>query len=389
MGASVVFGGYSGTTDLSGAYSITVPDSVSSVDGVFAAFKGLEYSSLAAGGISVDPTKNPVYNIGLGPTDTSGYPGRNLSGRIYYNTGAELNVGDRVEFYFINANGGRSYFVQNYGPAGYSLNTKTFGSGCFVSLVARAQPNPFEAPLLQFYLKDQDLSVDRNDYVLTQPPDEDYTTVTVNGTDETMFHGYLVAPNGGWVGVTGGEFSGSSNTTLKLYNPDSFQTAWFTQTQETDTPAPGLVTVKFSAAMQPFSGTINLPASYTHPAPLGTAEGTSVNWDPGTGTLSFDEVDGASGYLLFLWDNDGHDSTFFSISSSIAFPRKLVTDILDVGAGWDFTSWPLYSPQSTPETLVDLSLSMDPTGADVGAPMMECQFAAVMIGGATKVDTIP
>ncbi len=58
-GATVVFGGYSGTTDLSGAYSIKVPDSVSSVDGVFAAFKGLEYTFLAAGGISVDPIMAP------------------------------------------------------------------------------------------------------------------------------------------------------------------------------------------------------------------------------------------------------------------------------------------------------------------------------------------
>jgi len=387
-GATVVFGSYSGTTDLSGAYSITVPGSVSSVDGVFAAFKGLEYTFLAAGGISVDPATDPVYNIGLGPTNPSGYPGINLSGTIRDNTGAELSDGTGLGFDFINANGGQQYVAEDYGLVGYSLNTKTFGSGCFVSLVARDQPNPFEAPRLQFYLQDQGLSVDRNDYHLTQPPDVDYTTVTVNGTDGTMFHGCLVAPNGGWVGVTGGEFSGSSNGTLKLYNPDSFQMGWFTMTDETDTPAPGERTLKFSAAILPFSGTINLPAAYTHDAPSGAVDGTRVNWNAGTGTLSFDAVDGANGYMIILLDNGGHSSTMFSISSSIAFPSKLVTDILDAGAGWDLTVWPMYSPQATPETLVDLSLSWDLTGSPASAMRMECQFAAIGTD-LTKADAIP
>jgi hypothetical protein len=94
-----------------------------------------------------------------------------------------------------------------------------------------------------------------------------------------MFHGSLVAPNGRWVDVTGGEFSGSANATLKLYNPDGFQMGWFTIT---DTPAPGERTLKFSAAILPFSDTINLPAAYTHDAPSGAVDGTSVIWDPGT-----------------------------------------------------------------------------------------------------------
>ena len=45
-----------------------------------------------------------------------------------------------------------------------------------------------------------------------------------------MFHGFLVAPNGGWVGITGGEFDGHFQRHPKLYNPDGFQMAWFTQT---------------------------------------------------------------------------------------------------------------------------------------------------------------
>jgi hypothetical protein len=399
-GATVVFGNYFGTTDLSGAYSITVPDSVSTVDGTLAAFKGLEYTFLATAGISIDPTTDPVYNIGLAPTDASAYPGRNLAGRIYDNTGAELSVGSRLEFYFINENGGQQRVTQNYGPAGYSLNTKTFGSDCFVNVVARDEPNPFSVPLLQFYLKDQDLSVDLDPYDhpydLNQPPDENFTTVTANGTGGTMFYGFLVVPNRGWAGIAGEDFNESSNVTLKLYNPDDFQMGWLTQTVDPDTPEPGVGTFKISVAMLPFSDTINLPAAYTQAAPLGAVDGTSVDWDSSTGTLSFDEVNGANGYWVFLRDDDGYSSTLFSNSSSIAFPSKLVMDILDAGAGWDLTVWPIYSPQATPAKLVDFSLSMDPTvdladptGSGVSVPRMECQAAALMIGDVTKVDAIP
>jgi hypothetical protein len=203
-----------------------------------------------------------------------------------------------------------------------------------------------------------------------------------------MFHGCLVAPNGGWVGVTGGEFSGSANGTLKLYNPDGFKMGWFTMTDETDTPAPGERTLKFSAAILPFSDSINLPAAYTHAAPSSTVDGTSVIWDPGTGTLSFDAVDGANGYMVILQDNGGHACTMFSISSSVVFPGEMVADVLDAGAGWDLTVWPMYSPQATPATLVDLSISWDPTGSPASAVRMECQFAAIGTN-LTKADAIP
>jgi hypothetical protein len=389
-GATVVFGNYSGTTDLSGAYSIPVPGSVSSVEGVFAAFKGLEYTFLAAEGISVDCTTDPVYNIGLAPTDTSGYPGRNLSGRIYDNTAAELSDGVGVGFHFLNANGGQWYTTSDYGLAGYSLTTKTFGSGCFVNVVARVEPDPFSVPLLQFYLKDQDLSVDRNDYDLTHPPDEDFTTVTVNGTggSGTMFYGSLIVPNRGWVGITGGEIDGSYSASYPIYNPDGFQMGWFVQTYETDTPVPDVNTVKFSSAVLPFSDAIDLPPAYTHAAPSGVVNGASVNWNAGTRTLSFDEVAGANSYWLFMRDNDGHSSTVVSSSSSITLPSKLVADILDAGAGWDLTVWPVYSPQAAPANLMDFSLSWDLTGSPVGAPRMEMQAAAIMTG-VTKVDAIP
>ena len=188
----------------------------------------------------------------------------------------------------------------------------------------------------------------------------------------------------GWASLAGSS-SGSANATLKLYNPDGFQMGWFTMT---DTPAPGERTVKFSAAILPFSDSINLPAAYTHDAPSGTVDGTSVNWDPVTGTLSFDAVDGANGYMVILQDNGGHSSTMFSISSSIAFPGKLVTDILDAGAGWDLTVWPLYSPQATPGNLVGFSLSWDLTGSPASAVRMECQFAAIGTD-LTKADAIP
>ena len=147
--------------------------------------------------------------------------------------------------------------------------------------------------------------------------------------------------------------------------------------------------MKFSTAILPFSDTINLPAAYTHAAPSGAVDGASVNWNAGTGTLSFDEVDGANVYLVTLQDNDGHSSTLVAGSSSITFPSKLVTDILDAGAGWDLTVWPLYSPQATPANLVDFSLSLDLTGSPVGAPRLECQAAIVATGDVTKIDAIP
>jgi len=128
-GATVVFGNYSGTTDLSGAYSIMVPDSVSSVQGVFAAFKGLAYAACAGGTATVDPTVNPVYDIALAPSDAFGYIDRNLSGRVYDDAAAQIASNSWIQLAFLNEAGGQWWTETDYqAGSGYAAATKAYGS---------------------------------------------------------------------------------------------------------------------------------------------------------------------------------------------------------------------------------------------------------------------
>jgi hypothetical protein len=384
-GATVIYGDYSATTDLSGAYSLTVPEGVSSVDGVLAAFKGLEYSFLATGAISGDPTPDPVYNIGLAPIDTSSYPETNLAGRIFDDTPAEISEGCGIRFAFVNEQGGLWESETNYAAAsGYAVATKAFGSSCFVIVNVLDESDD---PLFQYYLTGQDLSSDRTDYDFTKPS-TGFTDVTLNGTLGTNYQGSLIGPNSLGVEYAGGDLFGFSQATLQLYNPNNYPMVWVTSAVDADNPLPGLNTLKMHAQTMPFSGTIALPAAYTHAAPLGAVVGTTVSWDAGTRTLSFGAVSGANGYLLMLDDDQGSFSSMMVLSTpSISFPAELVANILDAGTGWDVTVWPLYSPQANSEGLVELATSIDPTGNS--PPLTDLQAALIQSSAATKVDAIP
>jgi hypothetical protein len=383
-GATVVFGEYSDTTGASGAYSITVPASVSSVQGVFAAFKGLNYRFRVCGSIAVDPTTNPVFNIGLYPSDdTTGYINRNLSGKVYDKTPAEIGDGSEITFGILNENGGGSWSHANYlAGSGYSTSTKSFGSNCFLTVEVADE---FGSDLFRFYKTGQNLSADLNNYDHTQPS-TGFTTVNFNGSSPgSSFQGYLVVPNYGYIMYVYGELSLSSQATLELYNPGNYPICWSMYGFVPDTPGPGDTTWWFTSVTLPFSATIDLPAPYTHAAPSETVDGATANWDGST--LSFDPAAGANAYGVVLEDDTGYRGVIIMNSSSITFPVELVTTVLDPGAGWDMQVGPVWIPQANADQVLDYTLRLY---RGEGGPLMgDSQGAVVTTQDVTKADLIP
>ena len=390
-GAAVVFGDYSATTDDSGVYSIPVDASVSAVQGVFAAFRGSDYQFRVCGSISVDPTADPVFDIALTPIDSTDYTQRNLAGMIHDDTGA--GIGEAHLWLEIkNENGGRgSSETGSNSVGGYATTTQTFGANCFVIVNVE---DSSENPLFLYYLTGQDLSTDLSNYNLHQPPSTALTTVTLQGSQYSMFQGYLAVPNYGWINYANGGLFTSSQATLDLYNPNNYPMCWFTQTASFDTPGPGDMTAWINAATLPFSATISLPVPFTQPAPSATVDGTTASWNRSTRTLSWEAVNGANGYVAFLADYSSDDPRFYGYilmnSSSITLPSQFVTAVMDRGQGWDLGVWPAWSPQADAEEILRFALSFDSGGQ--GPPLGNFQVAIVQPGGegiGTKADIIP
>jgi len=387
-GATVVFGNYSTITEASGAYSIPVDASVSAVQGVFAAFKSQDYQFRVCGSISVDPATDPVFNIALMPIDSTGYTARNLAGTIRDNTGGgvgEAHLGLEIE----NENGGRGSSETGSNSVGeYATTTQTFGSTCFV--IANVEDSSGN-PLFLYYLTGQDLSADLSSFNLQQPPSADFTTVSLEGSQYSMFEGYLVVPDYGWISYASGDLFSSPQATLNLYNPNDYPMCWYTQTAAINAPGLGDMTVWINAVTLPFSNAISLPAPYTQPAPSATVDGTTASWSGSTRTLAWEAVDGANGYLAFLADYSTEDPRFYGYilmnSSSITLPSEFVTAVMDRGQGWDLGVWPAWSPQADAEEVLRFSLSFDSGGQ--GPPLGNFQVAIVQTGNVTKADIIP
>ena len=384
-GATVMYGGYSDTTGALGGYSIDVEESVSSVSGVFAVFKGLEYTFRVCGGMSLDPTTDPVYDISLYPLDTTGYTERNLSGKVYDSTGTEIGDGCSVSFSIYNENGGYSgnigeIFYDQSGGTGYSDSCLTFGSDC---LVVVGVDDEFGDPLFSYYLTGQDLSADRANFDLTEPS-SGYTDVTVNGTLGTMFQGYLLAPSGGLVyGDAAGDLSGSSQASVVVYNPSNFPMMWWTQTEDENTPGPGDDTTRINAQQMAFASTITLPAPMTAAGPTETVDGATASWNGNT--LSFDSAAGADGYIVYLEDNIGYGGIVWLTSSSVTLPSEFVTTVLESGTGWDMEVMSMAGPDFAPEEILGLVIYSDIS--EGGIPYTE--FQLVMVSSASVIDIIP
>jgi hypothetical protein len=379
-GVTVVFGSYSDTTDAAGAYRIEVPESITLVDGTFVAYKGLEYIFRACAGIAVDPTSDPVYDFDLTPNDPSGYSEVNLSGRIYDNTLNELGNFKNVWFFFANEKSGRWRTSVTYDTAdGYSVATKATGTNCFMAVGTD----------FTFYQTEKNLSSDLTNHDLTQPPAIDYDSVTLNGTTGTMFFGnLLVSDSVSCVGYLRG-FIMDPITTLDIYNPEHYPLQWYVVSGESDTPSPGLTTIRASIGTTSYSDTITLPAVYSGAVPTGIVNGASVTWNGST--LSFTPATGANAYMLVLGDHTGHyGSLQVSSAASVTFPSGFVTSVLEPGSGWDLLAWPEYSLEFTPAALLVSSLTSDPTGQPPDKPQrFEGGTGMIQFSGVTKVDAIP
>jgi len=168
VGAKILAGSYTATTDASGNYSISVDKSAPTVSGVFAAFKGLGYFFFAIDQVSIDATTNPVFNLALSPSSNAGYPSIDISGRIYYQDGTtELEDNSEVVLCILDGSGGMDLVSDSsYSQAGggYSVTPRSFGSSCFVAVMVM----PDAGAPFSFYLKNQDLSGDKSGYSLTQ-----------------------------------------------------------------------------------------------------------------------------------------------------------------------------------------------------------------------------
>jgi len=385
--ATVVFGDYSANTDDSGAYLITVPESVTTVQGVFAAFKGLDYKFRACGTITLDPASDPVFDVALMPDDPSGYVGRSLGGTIRDSAGAGIGEG-HLWLSIGNEKGGRGWSEANYMPAAFSTSTKTFGSSCFVTVDVA---DPSDNPLFLYYLSDQDLSIDLSDYNLQKPPSSAYRTVTLEGSQYSMFQGYLVVPGYGWVSYASGDLASSPQATLELYNPKNYPMCWLTQTAVFDAPGPGDMSISMHAQTMPFSEAIDLPAPYTHAAPSGTVDGTTAVWTASTRTLAWEAVNGANAYVVFLADYSADDPHFYGYilgnSSSITLPVELVSAVMNTAHGWDLGIWTAWSPQADEEKILEFNLRFDSGGQ--GPPLGDFQAVVVESEDVTKYDIIP
>jgi hypothetical protein len=382
-GATVIFGGYSDTTDALGGYTIEVEKSVNTVSGVFAAFKGLDYAFRVCSGISVDPTTDPLYDIGMYPINSTGYDETVLSGKIYNNMNEQVGDGASLTLFIVNEDGGCTWvsgISYDYsGGTGYSAATPTFGSDCLV--IVRVEDG---GDVFQFYLTHQDLTVDQTDYDLAEPA-SGYTSVTVSGTQGTTFQGHLVAwPNGMVFAYAAGDLSSSSQATFDLYNPSDFPMMWWTLTSEMNVPGPGDLTVGMHAQEIAFSDTISLPAPPAFAGPAGTVDGATAAWDGST--ISFHPVDGADGYQIVLQDNAGcFGAIWLPSSGSITLPSLLVSTVLELGTGWDMTVWPSASPDFDPQDLLGQVIYSDMS--EGGVPFTEFE-AVVVQTGVTKVDLI-
>ena len=381
-GATIVFGTYSGTTDSTGAYGITVDSSVTSITGVFAAYKGLAYGFRICGSTTVDPTVDPVYSFSLAPFDISGCPLRNLSGRIFDSTGVEIPDFSEVSLYIYNETGGSSYCTGMYDQAagGYSVSTPTYGRHCFVVVNIREPAGD----TFRFYCVDQDLFEDGTGYNLAIPA-AGFTTVSVEGSLGTMFWGNLVVPGGARaVMYASGMLFASSSATVEIYNPENFPMCWWTIGMGIGAPGPGDMTMKIHATQMDFSPAIILPSAVTAVGPTGTVVSSTVAWDGDT--LSFGPVAGANSYYTVLRDDEGHAGFILTADAEITLPGHFVSTVLASSLGWDVTVGPAWMVSPSPDELLPLALSIDM--ASGGNAIEEFEAVSVSPGEVTKVDAL-
>ncbi len=384
-GATVLAGSYMAATDASGSFFISVDKSEPTVNGVFAAFKGLEYRFLALEQVSIDASSNPVLNLSLIPTQ-AGYPFITISGRVYYADGTtELADGSSIALCILNAKGGIELaYSAGYG-GGYSVASRAFGTDCFVAVLVWPSGGTF----FSFYLKHQDLSTNRSGYDLTKPS-TGYTPVTINGPLGASLLGNLEAPGyrilPGFVRVT---FAGVTTLDLQIYNPDNFDFSWSVNTQELGTPGAGDTTVRaMAAAVAPLSSPTGLTLPSEGPAGIVDAA-TTAAWDSGTSTLSFTTAPatGANGFALDLTDGSAASGAgiLWMSSGSFSLPEALVMEVLEAGEAWDLKVIPAWTPAGT--DLLSLFLKIGPSNFPEGVGF---QLVQVMPGASgTKADLIP
>jgi hypothetical protein len=385
-GVTILAGSHEAVTDSSGNYSISIDPSEPTVDGSFAVFKGLDYTFLAIDQVSIDATDDPVLNLLLPPTDT-GLPSITLSGELFYADGTtELEDGSVVALCVLNTKGGIDLAVDtNYSQAGegYSLSSRAFGADCFVGVLVLPNGGSF----FSFYLKEQDLTTNKADYELTQPA-TGYTSIVFNGPDGASFSGNLRVPDYGILpGFVRESFSGSTTTTVDVYNPDELSFNWTVSKMESGTPASGDTTLRVSStALAALSSPIDLTVPSGGPTAIVEAA-TTAAWDGATGTLSFGSADGANGYAVDLADGSSANGSgiLWMSSTSFELPAALVSEVLESGEAWDATVNSAWTPAGTDmlSLFLRIGISHYPEGAAF-------QLVQIMPGaGGTAADLIP
>ena len=345
-GAKVLFGSYMGITDTNGNYTISVGDLVT---GNFAVYKGVEYSFIFFEGMtSIDPSANPTYNLYMMPLDTSTYTTVTLSGKIYDDGGTEILDDYRVELFIFNSSGGGTsggeIFYDKTGGTGYTIDTMTNVSNCFVSVKIKGN-DEIPIPGFSFFLQNQDLSASISNYDLTQPS-TGYTDVTINGVDGDYFTADLLVP--GYLPVqfyVEGELSGASSTIVPIYNPDNYPLIWINSVYLPDDPGTNDEKAKMSmSAETAFTSSVNLPLKLTEVGPTATVNAANTaNWNGNT--LSFTGVGGATSYFAFIND-DSTPQVQGMISmgdTALTFTDDFITSVLNPGSGWDIDIGPVWT----------------------------------------------
>ena len=102
------------------------------------------YQSLYSASVQVDSGKDAEVDLFLQPCSSSTYPSHSLTGHVYelqtsLSVPTEIPDGSSIRFTILNEQGGSNGLrfpitVSSYSQAaGYTINTKTFGSNCIIS----------------------------------------------------------------------------------------------------------------------------------------------------------------------------------------------------------------------------------------------------------------
>ncbi len=321
--AEVGFGQNTGLTDAKGEYSFKIKPG-ESISGSFYASKGTKYDFHVIDGIDIEPSSSLTYEISLTPLAAVGHQ---LSGKIYENDGTtEISDGTTVDFVIYNENGG-SYTAEATYSSGYVIDTPTFGTSCFISLVIDDGTSVYS-----YYEESVDLSsvTVGHDFV---KPSTGFSTITVNGTDGDSFSGNIMYSDSITIEQVSGDLSGADSADIDIYNPDSKEFFWSNMITEIDSPASGDVTISYAMTSPSVPGSsIELPTAGAVTAPVATVSDITYN----NGVLSFSGD--AETYMIQLFpDEGGLSGDIYSSKTDITLPEGIQNILSSNSDG--YTNW--------------------------------------------------